>query len=362
MARQTRDTRRNPDPAAGTPRTWLLMAALVAAHLVAAGAQAPREAGQGPAGETVDALRAASTAALATRGGRGPDRRARAARRGGPRPLGRAPHLREDRSRTCSWRRASWPRRIGCGSSISGAAWRWASCPKCSGPRSSNATPSRDCFATAATSRRSGRPTPRTRAGSSTRSSAGSTHASPRCWPSASQLPVEFQLTGSVPEPWTPDVVISRMAGYIMTRGARTEVQRAQLAARVGASRVAEFLPPDPPVPITRPAAVSTSPTSPTRCSASRRAPVTACAPSSARTGRPPCAPRGRPGCRAGTPRAWWGGQPVGEHRGHARRAGDDRLEQLGGRRPRGRCPGGPCSPTTRTAACSCPRCATRCT
>jgi penicillin amidase len=67
------------------------------------------------------------------------------------------------------------------------------------------------------------------------------------------QLPVEFQLTGGVPEPWTPDVVISRMAGYIMTRGARTEVQRAQLAARVGASRVGEFLPSDPPVQINVP-------------------------------------------------------------------------------------------------------------
>ncbi len=61
-------------------------------------------------------------------------------------------------------------------------------------------------------------------------------------------LPIEFQLTGSEPELWTPEVVISRMAGFVMTRGARTEVQRAQIAARVGASRVSEFLPPDPPV------------------------------------------------------------------------------------------------------------------
>jgi penicillin amidase len=70
---------------------------------------------------------------------------------------------------------------------------------------------------------------------------------------SPTHLPIEFQLTGSRPEPWTAEVVLSRMAGFIMTRGARSEVQRARLAARVGAARVAEFLPPDPPVPVTVP-------------------------------------------------------------------------------------------------------------
>ncbi len=67
------------------------------------------------------------------------------------------------------------------------------------------------------------------------------------------KLPIEFQLTGARPEPWTPEVVISRMAGYVMTRNARSEVQRARLAQRVGIGRVAEFMPPDPPVPITLP-------------------------------------------------------------------------------------------------------------
>jgi len=67
------------------------------------------------------------------------------------------------------------------------------------------------------------------------------------------QLPIEFQLTGVEPEPWTPEVVIGRMAGYIMTRNARTEVQRAQLARTAGLGRVAEFMPPDPPVPIELP-------------------------------------------------------------------------------------------------------------
>jgi penicillin amidase len=60
-------------------------------------------------------------------------------------------------------------------------------------------------------------------------------------------LPVEFQLTGSRPEKWTREVVIGRMAGFIMTRNARTEVQRAKLTRSVGAARVAEFMPTDPP-------------------------------------------------------------------------------------------------------------------
>jgi len=67
------------------------------------------------------------------------------------------------------------------------------------------------------------------------------------------QLPIEFQLTGSRPGSWTPQVVISRMAGFIMTRNARTEVQRARLARNVGARRIAEFMPTDPPVPIVVP-------------------------------------------------------------------------------------------------------------
>jgi len=62
------------------------------------------------------------------------------------------------------------------------------------------------------------------------------------------QLPLEFQIAGVRPVPWTPEVVISRMAGYVMTRNAESEVQRARLAHAVGVARVAEFMPPDPPV------------------------------------------------------------------------------------------------------------------
>ena len=48
---------------------------------------------------------------------------------------------------------------------------------------------------------------------------------------SPGRLPIEFQLTSSRPQPWTPEVVIGRMAGYVMTRNARTEVRRHEAAA-----------------------------------------------------------------------------------------------------------------------------------
>jgi penicillin amidase len=61
------------------------------------------------------------------------------------------------------------------------------------------------------------------------------------------KLPLEFQLTGSRPGRWTPGVVIGRMAGFIMTRNARSEVQRALLARAVGVARVPLFQQLDPP-------------------------------------------------------------------------------------------------------------------
>ena len=67
------------------------------------------------------------------------------------------------------------------------------------------------------------------------------------------KLPIEFQILGATPEPWTPEVVIGRMAGYVMTRNARSEVQRARLARQAGVARVAEFMPVDPPTPIVVP-------------------------------------------------------------------------------------------------------------
>ncbi len=59
-------------------------------------------------------------------------------------------------------------------------------------------------------------------------------------------LPIEFQLAGYKPEPWTPEVCLTRMAGYVMTRNATTEITRAQLAREFGAAFVDEWLPAEP--------------------------------------------------------------------------------------------------------------------
>jgi penicillin amidase len=64
------------------------------------------------------------------------------------------------------------------------------------------------------------------------------------------RLPVEFQMMGFRPEPWTPEVCITRLAGYVMTGNAASEVLRAQLVSIVGAQRTAQLMPPDPPVAI----------------------------------------------------------------------------------------------------------------
>lgn len=71
------------------------------------------------------------------------------------------------------------------------------------------------------------------------------------------RLPVEFQLTGTLPGIWTPEVVLSRMAGWPMTRNARTEVQRARLARLGGLDAVREVMPPDPPIPLRLPAGLN---------------------------------------------------------------------------------------------------------
>ncbi len=60
------------------------------------------------------------------------------------------------------------------------------------------------------------------------------------------RLPIEFQLTGSKPEPWTPEVCLTRMAGYVMTRNASTEVLRAQLVREFGKDFVDEWVETEP--------------------------------------------------------------------------------------------------------------------
>jgi penicillin amidase len=64
------------------------------------------------------------------------------------------------------------------------------------------------------------------------------------------RLPPEFAKMGFRPEPWTPEVCLTRLAGYVMTGNAANEVQRAQLVARYGPEKAAELMPPDPPVPL----------------------------------------------------------------------------------------------------------------
>src|SRR5262245_13787408 len=56
---------------------------------------------------------------------------------------------------------------------------------------------------------------------------------------SKDRLPIEFQLTGSKPEPWTPEVCLTRLAGYVMTRNASTEVLRVRLARELSKEMVA---------------------------------------------------------------------------------------------------------------------------
>ena len=63
---------------------------------------------------------------------------------------------------------------------------------------------------------------------------------------SSGKLPIEFQLAGYEPELWTPEVCLTRMAGYVMTRNASTEVQRAQLAREFGKEFVDEWMETEP--------------------------------------------------------------------------------------------------------------------
>ncbi|HWP43058.1 MAG TPA: penicillin acylase family protein, partial [Blastocatellia bacterium] len=63
---------------------------------------------------------------------------------------------------------------------------------------------------------------------------------------SRDRLPIEFQLTGIRPEPWTPEVCLARMAGYVMTRNAANEVLRAQLVRMLGPEKAGEIIETDP--------------------------------------------------------------------------------------------------------------------
>jgi penicillin amidase len=62
----------------------------------------------------------------------------------------------------------------------------------------------------------------------------------------ANRLPIEFQITGLRPTAWTPETVVSRMAGFVMTRNAASEVWRAQMVKALGTQKVEDLIPLNP--------------------------------------------------------------------------------------------------------------------
>lgn len=65
--------------------------------------------------------------------------------------------------------------------------------------------------------------------------------------------PVEFELAGFRPEPWTPEVCLSRLASLGVTGYAGAEVARALVIREMGAEAAADLIPPDPAVPLQAP-------------------------------------------------------------------------------------------------------------
>lgn len=59
-------------------------------------------------------------------------------------------------------------------------------------------------------------------------------------------LPVEFKLTGVMPDPWTPEVPLLRMAGLPMTQNATDEIRLAASAAELGVAEANRRDAPDP--------------------------------------------------------------------------------------------------------------------
>jgi penicillin amidase len=63
---------------------------------------------------------------------------------------------------------------------------------------------------------------------------------------SRDRLPIEFQLTGIRPEPWTPEVCLTRMAAWEVTNNVGLEVMRARLGREVGWSLLDELITTEP--------------------------------------------------------------------------------------------------------------------
>ena len=62
----------------------------------------------------------------------------------------------------------------------------------------------------------------------------------------AGRRPVEFEAAGYDPGLWKPEDVVSRMAGLMMTRNLRSEVERSEDIQRFGLRTVQLYFPPDP--------------------------------------------------------------------------------------------------------------------
>jgi penicillin G amidase len=67
---------------------------------------------------------------------------------------------------------------------------------------------------------------------------------------SRGRLPIEFQLAGVSPEPWTPEVCLNRMAAYGMTINSGLEALRAKLGSELGWKLADELMPAEPPRPL----------------------------------------------------------------------------------------------------------------
>lgn len=67
---------------------------------------------------------------------------------------------------------------------------------------------------------------------------------------SLKERPIEFRVAGYEPGMWTPEDVVSRIAGLLMIRNVTREVQRAVDIQRHGLDMVQQYMPPDPAVKI----------------------------------------------------------------------------------------------------------------
>ncbi len=66
------------------------------------------------------------------------------------------------------------------------------------------------------------------------------------------RLPVEFEMAGFRPEPWTPEVCLSRVSALGVTGYAPLEVFRGILIRELGVEAAADLVPPEPAVPLDR--------------------------------------------------------------------------------------------------------------